>query len=284
MVYSYFGASRQILSFNNMLKKKTDEDKRIKKSFVSILEADGIYAGTVDTTANLAGELDMCAYLNPKDVIEKADIIFIFLDDEDLKKISDYLGRFNVRDKIFCHFSPAYTAKILDFSPANTYISMYLPYLVEDNASEAYPEHIIASGYGRRLADFKKVFTELGIDCSFVSPEEKLLCLTAVNMVREMPAALTATAQRLVKYALATSPDMSEGIRRVMSENPHMLNGYDAIKEDNEDFALTQCQLLANVGLNDITKMYISLLKVYTDSFEPTENRKRVMRYTMENL
>ncbi len=284
MVYSYIGASKQIYSFNNMLKHKIEADKRLKKSFVSPLETGGIYSGAAGTTAAIAGELDMSAYLSVRDVIEKSDIIFMFLSDKDLKNISGYLGRFKVKNKIFCHFSPAYSADILDFSSDNTYISMYMPYFVRDNENEPYPEHILAYGYGRRLDKFKEIMSELNISCSFVSSEEKLLCLTAVNMAREMPSTLTSTAQRLVKYSLATSPEISESIRRIMDENPKRLSGYDAVEADNKDFALTQCRLLANLGLSDITKMYISLLRVYIDSYEPTENRKRIMRYTMENL
>lgn len=284
MIYSYIGSSGQLASFDNMLKKKIEADKRQKNSFVSILEPGGVYSGNAGASASLAGEMDMCAYLSMRDAIEKSDIIFMFLSDGDLEKMSSYLARFKVRDKIFCHFSPAYSADVLDFSSDNTYVSMYIPYFERDNEDKSYPEYLIAYGYGRRLKKFKDLLSELGINCCFVSSEEKLLCLTAVNMAREMPTALTSTAQKLIKYSLASSPVLSESIRSIMDENPKRLSGYDAIEADNKDFALTQCKLLSDLGLADITKMYISLLRVYIDSYEPTENRKRIMRYTMENL
>jgi len=218
------------------------------------------------------------------DLIEKSDIIFIFLSDKALKNISVNLGKHYPKGKIFCHFSPAFSADILDFNSSNTYLSLFLPYITKDEKGNSTSDCIIAQGYGKNLDTFNELMNKLSIKLSFVSPEEKIMFHTAVNIAKDMPLILNYTAQRLMKYALASDKSLSDELISMISNNPTDFISYDTVENEDTDFALRQCSILKSLAIDDITNLYSSLLGISAQIHGNNEFSQQIDKITKKVL
>ncbi len=285
MVYSFIGLGKPIAAVNNILKTKIREYRKQNPYRDCPLEAGGIYATDLSRAASFAGDNDMCVYVSIDELIGKSDIIFVFLTDKALKNIAVNLGRYIIKGKIFCHFNPAYSADIMDFNSANTYISMFIPHLLKDDEGHSYAKHIIAEGYGRNLEKLKDIFNNLSLDVSFITAEEKVMYLTAVNLCRDMNFVINAAAQRLTKYALASYRDLRDELIELVSQTPSDLNSYNPIEKGDVDFISRQCEMLKALGINDITDLYCSLLKIsaqLSGNKENIENISHIIQKTLD--
>ncbi len=276
MVYSFIGLGKPIAAVNNILKNHIRDYRRAHPGANMPLTPGGIFASDLSRAAAFAGDNDMCVYMSIEDLLQKSDIIFVFLSDKALKNISVTIGKYLIKGKIFCHFSPAFSADILDFNSNNTYLSMYLPVFSKDEQGHTVSNRIIAEGYGKNTDKLKDTFCELGIDMSFVSSDERLMYLTAVNIVKDMSVILKYTAKRLAKYALASHGELCDELTDIMLQTPSDLNSYSAIDAGDADFVSKQCKALKSLGINEITDLFCSLLKISSKLSEPGEAMDKI--------
>lgn len=285
MRYSYIGLSKPIGAFNNLLTSHIKSYRKTHFGEAMPLEAGGVFSSNLSGAAAFAGDNDMCVYMSVEELLINSDIIFVFLSDKALKNISLTLGKHDVKNKIFCHFSPAYSADILDFNSKNTYISMCLPYFVKDNNNRTLPEYILAEGYGKQLESFKEALHTLNINSGFITPDEMLMYHTASLIAKDMPVILNYTAKRLIKYALASHRELSDKITDIISDNPNALSTYNPLTSQNCDFVLKQCQALDYLGIDEITKLYSSLLNICVQiNGDETEEMQKILSIAKRTL
>ncbi len=284
MTYSFLGLGKPIAAVNNILKTRIMSFHRDNPDRTLPLEPGGIFASDISMAAAFAGDNNMCVYMSIDELLQKSDIIFIFLTDKALKNISLTLGKHLIKGKIFCHFSGGYFADILDFNSANTYLSMYLPYFTKDNEGHTISPHILAEGYGKNIDRLMEVFSELKINITFITAEEKLMYLTAVNLAKDMPLVLKETAKRLAGYALASGPDTSRELVHMLTETPSELNSYNSMEARDADFVSRQFDILKSVGIEDITNLYGSLVKIHSQISGPDDALNRISNLAQRAL
>ena len=81
--------------------------------------------------------------------------------------------------------------------------------------------------------------------------------------------------------------DDSEAAAEVMDiafENPELLTSYDAVKNDDADYALRQSEILKSLGIDDITKIFSSLLGASAHIANPTEAAERISTIAKRTL
>lgn len=279
MKYSFIGMGKPVAAVNNLLK---NHIKNYRLSHVGEqipLEPGGVFSSNVSAAANFAGENDMCVYLSLEELFINSDIIFIFLSDKAIKSISLTLGKYDVKNKIFCHVSPAFNADILDFNSKNSYMSWHFPYYIKDENDRTIPACIIAEGYGKRIDIFKETAKLLSIDISFVSAEEKLMYQTAEMIAKDLPLMLRYTSKRLIKYALGAHSELSVDLMEMAEKSPESFNSYNPVQKDDADFVAHQLDVLENIGIDEITKLYASLISVAarTNAEQTKENERIAM-------
>lgn len=284
MIYSFIGLGKPLAAVNNTLKNHIREYHKAHPGASLPLEPGGIFASDISRAAAFAGDNDMCVYMTIEDLLQKSDIIFIFLSDKALRSISLTIGKYIIKGKVFCHFSPAFGADILDFNSSNTYISMYLPRVFKDDEGHTVAKRIISEGYGRNLDKIKDIFSELSMDISFVSADEKLMYLTAASIARDMPLVLKYTAKRLAKYALASHGELCNELTDIMMQTPSDLNSYNAIDSEDVDFVQRQCEALKSLGMSDITDLFCSLSSISAKLAEPTEKTSKIVSVVSKTM
>ena len=277
MTYSFIGLGKPIATVNNLLKSKIKSYRKSHPGEESVLSPGGIFASDYSLAATFAGENGMCAYLTIEELLKNSDLIFVFLSEKALKNISVTLGKHNVKGKIFCHFSPAFTADILDFNSNNTYVSMTFPYFTKDDDGKTNAEHIIAEGYGKGLDTLKDVFKMFQIDASFVTSQEKVIFETAALLSKDMAVILKYASQKLIKYSLASHGELCQKLMDLSFDDSAQLNTYNPVEANDIDFVQRQCSALKNLGIDDITDLYCNLLKISTRIY-PSEESKKIMQ------
>jgi len=285
MTYSFIGLGKPIAAVNNLLKTHIKNYRRLHPGEIPLLTPGGIFASDLSKAAAFAGDNDMCVYMAIEDLLKSSDIVFIFLSDKSLKNISLTLGKHNAKGKIFCHFSPAYSADIMDYNSSNTYISMILPYITKDDDGRSFTNHIIAEGYGKNIDRLKDIFRLFQIDISFITREERLIYLTGVSLAKDMPIILKYASKRLIKYALASHTDLSNELMELSFEDPAQLSTYDAVNNSDTDFVQRQCDALKNLGIDEISKLYSSLLSIsagVSKSAEEADKFTKIVKHTLE--
>lgn len=276
MIYSFIGLGKPLAAVNNTLRNHICEYHKSHPDSPLPLEPGGIFASDISRAAAFAGDNDMCVYVSIEDLLQKSDIIFVFLSDKALRSISVTIGKYIIKGKVFCHFSPAFGADILDFNSGNTYLSMYLPRVFKDDDGHTVAKSIIAEGYGRNLDKIKNIFSELCMDVSFVSADEKLMYHTAASIAKDMPLVLKYTAKRLAKYALASHGKLCDELTDIMMQTPSDLNSYNAIDSEDVDFVQRQCDALKSLGMSEITNLFCSLTSISAKLAEPTEKTDKI--------
>ena len=279
MKYSFIGLGKPIGAVNTILRSQIKSYRKAHFGEPLPLEAGGVFASNLSAAALFAGENDMCVYQTVEELLLNSDIIFVFLSDKALKSISLSFGKLDLKNKIFCHVSPAFSADILDFNSRNSYVSLFFPYFKKDEEGRTIPGRIIAEGYGKRLYSFKEALNALSIDFSFVTAQEKLMYITGATIAKDFPLMLEYTAKRLIKYSLSSDTELADELMEMAKINPMNLNSYNPAKEDNSNFALKQLEALENLGINDITRLYSSLLEISAHTKE--EQSKETERIAM---
>lgn len=262
MKYSFIGLGKPIGAVNNLLKSHIKKYRLSHVGEEMPLVEGGVFSSNLSAAASFAGENDMCVYLTLEELLINSDIIFIFLPDKAIKTISLTLGKYDVKNKIFCHMSSAHTADILDFNSKNSYMTWHFPYFIKDENEHSYPGKIIAEGYGKRIDALNEALGVLGIETFFVSPEEKLMYIAALNIAKDLPLMLEYTSKRLIKYALGSYPNLSKELMEMTKASPESFNSYDPVEKDDADFAARQLDILQKLGIDEITRLYSSLLSV----------------------
>ena len=173
--------------------------------------------------------------------------------------------------------SSAHTADILDFNSKNSYMSWHFPYFIKDENEHSYPGRIIAEGYGKRIEAFKEALDVLKIETFFVSPEEKLMYIAALSISKDLPLMLEYTSKRLIKYALGSYSDLSQELMEMTKTSPETFNSYDPVEKDDADFAARQLDILQKLGIDEITRLYSSLLAISAQTKDtPTKESQRI--------
>lgn len=284
MVYSFIGLGKPLAAVNNTLKNHIREYRKSHPGAAVPLKPGGVFASDISRAAAFAGDNDMCVYMTIDDLLQKSDIIFVFLSDKALRSISVTIGKYIIKGKVFCHFSPAFGADILDFNSSNTYVSMYLPRVFKDDDGHTVTKNIIAEGYGRNLEKLKSIFSELCINVSFVSPDEKLMYLTAASIARDMPVVLKYTAKRLAKYALASHGELCDELTDIMMQTPSDLNSYNPVEAEDVDFVHRQCDALKSLGMSEITNLFCSLTAISAKLADPSEKTDKILSVVSKQL
>ncbi|MBQ6895162.1 MAG: hypothetical protein IJN40_06690 [Clostridia bacterium] len=281
MKYSFIGLSKPVASLNNLLKTHIKSYRLSHVGETLPLEPGGVFSSNLSAAASFAGENDMCVYLTLEELVASSDIIFIFLPDKSIKNISLTLGKFDARNKIFCHMSSAFTSDILDFNSKNTYISWHFPYFIKDENDHSLPGRIIAEGYGKKLDSFNEALGLLSINPFYVSAEEKLMYIAASTIAKDLPVMLEYTAKRLIKYALGGHTELSRELMEMAGNNPGALNSYNPIDKDDVDFLARQLDILDKIGIDEITRLYSSLSAVAAcTKDEPSRETERILMLT----
>ena len=262
MKYSFIGLGKPIGAVNNLFKSQIKKYRLTHVGEEIPLEPGGVFSSNLSAAASFAGENDMCVYLTLEELLINSDIIFIFLPDKAIKTISLTLGKYDVKNKIFCHMSSAHAADILDFNSKNSYMSWHFPYFKKDEDEHSLPGRIIAEGYGKRIDAFKEALEVLEIETLFVSPEEKLMYIAALSIAKDLPLMLEYTSKRLIKYALGSHSTLSQELMEMVNTSPESFNSYDPVEKDDADFAAHQLDILQSLGIDEITRLYSSLLAV----------------------
>jgi hypothetical protein len=283
MTYSFIGLGKPIAAVNNLLKTKIKNYRKTHPGEITVLSPGGIFASDLSMAAAFAGENDMCVYMTIEELLKNSDLIFVFLSDKALKNISITLGKHSVKGKIFCHFSPAFTADILDFNSGNTYISMLLPYILKDDDGKSIADTIIAEGYGRGTETLKDVFKMFGIDVSFVTADEKIIFETATTLSKDMAVILKYAARRLIKYSLASHSELSQKFMNLAFDDPAQLNTYNPVDAQDVHFVQRQCSALKSLGIDDITSLYCDLLKI-SSLIQQSEESEKIMQTAKRTL
>ena len=285
MKYSFIGLGKPVAAVNNLLKNHIKNYRISHVGEEMPLEPGGVFSSNISAAASFAGENDMCVYPSLEELLINSDIIFIFLSDKAIKSISLTLGKHDIKNKIFCHVSPAYNADILDFNSKNSYMSWHFPYYIKDENDRTIPECIIAEGYGKRIEIFKEIMQLLSIKISFVSAEEKLMCQTAELVAKDLPLMLQYTSKRLIKYALASLGELSDDLMEMAEKSPESFNSYNPIQKDDADFVARQLDVLENLGIDEITKLYASLISVAAHtSIEQTKESERIKMLAKKHI
>ena len=277
MKYSFIGLGKPIGAVNKLFKSQIKKYRLTHVGEEMPLEPGGVFSSNLSAAASFAGENDMCVYLTLEELLINSDIIFIFLPDKAIKTISLTIGKYDVKNKIFCHMSSAHTADILDFNSKNSYMSWHFPYFIKDENDHSIPGKIVAEGYGKRIDALKEALGILGIETFFVSPEEKLMYIAALSVAKDLPLMLEYTSKRLIKYALGSHSTLSQELMEMVNTSPDSFNSYDPVEKDDADFAARQLDILQKLGIDEITKLYSSLLAISAQTKDtPTKETERI--------
>ena len=279
MKYSFIGLGKPVAAVNNLLKNHIKNYRLSHVGEEMPLEPGGVFSSNISAAANFAGENDMCVYPSLEELLLNSDIIFIFLSDKAIKSISLTLGKYDIKNKIFCHVCPAFNSDILDFNSKNSYMSWHFPYYTKDENDRTIPGCIIAEGYGKRIESFKEIASLLSVEIYFVSAEEKLMYQTAELVAKDLPLMLKYTSKRLIKYALGSHTRLSGELMEMAEKSPESFNSYNPVQKYDTDFIARQIDILENIGIDEITKLYASLISVAANT--NTEQTKEIERIKM---
>lgn len=265
MIYSFIGMGKPISVFNNTIKSCIAKYKSEHGGTPPLMVPGGIYAADTSKAALFAAENDLNLYVDVGDLLTKSDIVFLFLSDKALSYISSNLMKYPVRGKIFCHFSPSFGAKVLDFDSANTYACMHLPYYEKNSEGADTFSRVMIEGYGRKIDNIGYAFGELGIRCSFLNDEEMLMYRMALSASAKMTEILMRESGRMIKYALASDEGLCRDILDIVQTKREILNADITGRIIDDDLVKEQCRVLKSVGMDKFSDVYASMMAMLTE-------------------
>lgn len=260
MVFSYLGLSKPLTVVNEAIMSYIGAYYKKHGRISAPLTPGGVYGTDISAVANFAAANDMCAYITADEMIRKSDIIFCFLPDKAIRTLAQSLRGHGIRNKIFCHFTPAFDANILDFGTDNTYISFFIPVYQHMQTGKIKPKHIFAEGYGDRFDEVTYIAEMLDIPLTLISTEDKAIYLTAANFLNDFSTYIEQAAKKLMRISLYSRPELADTIFKQYKSQDHTLNSYDPIKGGNVRFLENQSDMLSALGLKDVSTLFGSLL------------------------
>ena len=259
MVFSYIGLGEPIKLINKILLSSIADFRRNNDVTSAYLKPGGVFGSDLGKCASFAAENDMAVYLSAGDVIRKSDIIFTFLPDKALKGLAQSLSGHGVENKIFCHFSPAFDASVLDFGGDNTYASFYIPALPKHFSSIDDMPLFIVEGYGDKFEEICTIMRIMNLSFQTVNFKEKQLLISAMNLVGRFRSHIEDSAQRLIKIALHSSPEGEQIFESVISGACTPVT-YDPTDTSDAKFAECQRKALMSLGIKDVSAQVGAML------------------------
>ncbi len=259
MRFSYLGLREPVNLINDALFSFIRSFRR-KQPMLPPLTPSGVYAQNVEEAARFAANNEMAVFTSASQFLKSSDIIFCFLPDKALKNIAHDLRGHEIKGKIFCHFSPAFNAEVLDFGEENTYASFLIPCLEKLPDGKMKPTDIFVEGYGARYDEIFYVCQILGITLHEISKNDKLMFMTATSMLTDFKDYIEQAARKLLKISLYNNYELYKEISAKHNNKDYILNNYDPIKASDVRTLESQSDMLSSMGLDEVSTLYASLL------------------------
>ncbi|MBO5370045.1 MAG: hypothetical protein J6B23_05145 [Clostridia bacterium] len=260
MILSYLGLSEPIKIVNNLFQNKIISYRRANPGMPLPLTMGGVHGPDLGISANFASQYEMSVYINAKDLFDKSDIIFVFLPEKSLRNLAKDLKGHNIRDKIICHFSPAFDSDVLDFGPENTYISFFIPTYKISGGDIPEADDIFVEGYGIRFYEMGCIMDILGINYVNIERNDKTAYLAAANFMNEIPKYIEQMAYKLMKISLHNTPNLCDELISKHHSSEYILNSYNPISAHDALFVRKQSDFFASMGLDEFSSLYAALL------------------------
>ncbi len=287
MRFSYLGLNEPINLINPSLFSFI-RSFRHKEPMLPPLTPSGVYALNLEETARFAANNEMAVYTSATQLIKSSDIIFCFLPDKALKGLASDLRGHGIKGKIFCHFSPAFNADILDFGEDNTYASFFIPSFEKLTDGKLKPSDMFIEGYGDRYDEILYVCKILGIPFHEINKNDKLMYLTAISMLTDFKDFIEEASKKLLKISLYNNYDLYEEILVKYKSKNHILNHYDPTNADDVRTIEAQSDLLSSIGIDDVSALYASLILAKARGLDRQsiagEHIKHIARQLINNL
>jgi len=262
MKYSFVGMSKPMKDINNLLRRGISNFRRQHPGEALPLEPSGIFAPNLSQAAAFAGDNDMGIHYSFFDVLKKSDVIFVFLGEKSLESLPLSFNKYDIKGKIFCHASPAFTSDILNVNSYNTYTSLLITACPERESQNAGYGPLLLEGYGRRFDEFRECLDFMGVDHSVITSEEKRLYLTAMNFISDFPDIIAEIGKKLMKISLADAPEAYDKILQLMSDKSAGLTSYNALENGDTNYLNHQNDLMNRMGLEPINSLFKSIVNL----------------------
>ncbi len=271
MRFSYLGLSEPVNLINDALFSRI-RSFRHKEPMLPPLNPSGVYASDFKEAAKFASKNEMATYTSVMPFIKSTDVIFCFLSDAAIRGLAADLRGHGIKGKIFCHFSPALNADVLDFGDENTYASFFIPTLKKTGNSNPEPSDIFIEGYGDRYDEIFYVCQILGIPLHEISKKDKLMYITAVSMLTDFSKYIENASEKLLKIALYDDYSLYEDIISKFGSSEYIINSYDPVASSDVRMVEAQREMFKAIGLDDVSTLYASLLLAKTKSVQDEIN------------
>lgn len=224
----------------------------------------GIYSNNIQTSVNAAIVLNTKIYLNLKDLLHEADIIFISGGSKTLSSFTDLMRENRIRSKILCHFDKTLNSDILYCGTTNTYASFYTPFAASsDKIKNLSDDCIMVEGEGKRFEEFSLALTELGNAFKICTKSEKALAVLANRFTTDYVMSVLDSAIHMYKIAgVFSSQKFSEFVnkfittsKKINEGNTRNFTGYCSPKA-NEAYIRKTFSLLNTINYSDLKSMY----------------------------
>ncbi len=262
MKYSFVGMSWPMKAVNSILRKRISEFRRKYPGETPPLEPVGIFSPNVTQAALFAGDNDMEIHYTFFDVLNSSDIIFVFLGDKSLENLSLSFNKYDIKGKILCHASPAFTGDVLNVNSYNTYASMLITSGAEKESADSGFGPLLLEGRGRRFDEFKSSLDFLGIEYHVVTAEEKRVYLTGINFIKDFPPIMEEIGRRLIRMSLAGIPDVRDEIIENVNSCISEITSYNALENDNKDYLNHQKDLMKSIGVESLSRLFEAIVSM----------------------
>jgi len=267
MRFSYLGLSEPVNLVNDALF-SCIRSFRHKEPMLQPLNPSGVYTSDFNATAKFASQNEFATYTQVMPFIKNSDIIFCFLPDTALKGLANDLRGHGIKNKIFCHFSPAFNADVLDFGEENTYASFYIPTLKKLPNGSFQPSDVFIEGYGDRYDEIFYVCSILGIKLHEISKKDKLMYISAMTMLTDFQSYIENASKKLLKISLYNDYSLYEDILSKYKNDEYVINNYDPVVTSDIRTINAQKELFDSIGLDDVSTLYASLLLAKSRSMQ----------------
>lgn len=281
MIFSYLGLSDPINYINNYFQQKICKHRKLNSALPAPLECGGVFSSDLNQSTVFASENDMGVFLNPADLFEKSDIVFVFLPDNAVKNLASSLRGHGITNKIIIHFSKVYGSEILDFDPSNTYISIYLPYYTKDVTDDKLIFYI--EGYGNRFDDFLYCLRMMEVTPVTMSYDEKALLISSISLKKDLIDAANEISNSFITASFKDKPIIAQMLRQGLDGKDICLNTYSASKIGNISYINEQTELAENYGIG-YAKAFIGSLLLFNAHKTQDEEKSNALKIYSKSL
>lgn len=227
----------------------------------------GFWGRSAQSLYSIAGRFNTRAFLDYEIMVLNSDAIFIDMPDTRLSEFVADLKDMHVKNKIFCHFSCKYDSSVFGNGTANTYASVFFPYLYPPNhLADLNKSTVIVEGKGEAIGSFCEMFESIGMRCVLVNKQEKELAVLSSYFAEAFVAAITDAARRMYKISGVYDKDcFSEFINKVVSDilSADNLNNFfeNKITKQNDFDIKRNMKLLKIIDFSDFRELYRNMEK-----------------------